>query len=262
MSNLREELQARHISTEGKKKPELQAKLTEILQGAQRVPTILTQNPSRPLSNLNLQRYEVLDCEPLHDLKGHLYNLLPEFVALLPSPLHEECKRILDSTLVKDKTSGALFRAAVVKLMVHIQKLQCIDDVLLSLLTTIVKVSEILYLRDSKRTPKRVLQLYNCSWVHHELCYQLLSTPKFQTATHFFGQYLHNLVVHAPPQYELVCMRSTNAESQERLFSQAKHISQRATNRKPENVVPTILLSLQARQKVARSNNHSKNKKQ
>ena len=38
VSNLREKLQARHISTEGKKKPELQAKLTEILQGAQRVP--------------------------------------------------------------------------------------------------------------------------------------------------------------------------------------------------------------------------------
>ena len=56
-------------------------------------------------------------------------------------------------------------------------------------------------------------------------------------------------MVHAPPQYELVCMRSTNAESQERLFSQAKHISQRATNRKTENVLPTIMLSLQARQK-------------
>ena len=40
--------------------------------------------------------------------------------------------------LVKDKKSGALFRAAVVKLMVHIQKSQCIDDVLLSLLTTIL----------------------------------------------------------------------------------------------------------------------------
>ena len=73
--------------------------------------------------------------------------------------------------------------------------------------------------------------------------------PKISNSNPFFGQYLHNLVVHAPPQYELVCMHSTNAESQERLFSQAKHISQRATNRKPENVVPTILLSLQARQK-------------
>ena len=76
-----------------------------------------------------------------------------------------------------------------------------------------------------------------------------MSTPKFQNATHFFGQYLHDLVVHAPPQYEVVCLRSTNAESQERLFSQAKHISLCATNWKPENVLPTILLSLQARQK-------------
>ena len=76
-----------------------------------------------------------------------------------------------------------------------------------------------------------------------------MSTPKFQNVTHFFGQYLYDLAVHAPPQYEVVCLRSTNAESQERLFSQAKHISLRATNRKPENVLPTILLSLQTRQK-------------
>ena len=39
-------------------------------------------------------------------------------------------------------------------------------------------------------------------------------------------------------------------QSQERLFSQAKHISLRATSRKPENVLPTILLSLQAREKI------------
>ncbi len=56
--------------------------------------------------------------------------------------------------------------------------------------------------------------------------------------------------MHGPLQYELVCLRSVNAESQERLFSQAKHISVRATNRKPENVLPTILLSMQAKQKT------------
>ena len=59
-----------------------------------------------------------------------------------------------------------------------------------------------------------------------------------------------NLVVHAPLQYEIVCLRLTNAESQERLFSQAKRISLRATSCKPENVLSTILLSLQAREKT------------
>lgn len=105
VSKLREELTARHIPIEGKKKPELQVELTELLQGAQRIPTLLTQNPSRSLASLNLHHYEVLDCEPLQDLKGHLYNLLSKFIALLPSQLQQQCKEILDSMLVKDKTS-------------------------------------------------------------------------------------------------------------------------------------------------------------
>ena len=42
-----------------------------------------------------------------------------------------------------------------------------------------------------------------------------------------------------------------NAESQERLFSQAKHIGLKATSHKPENVLPTILICMQARQKVS-----------
>ena len=41
-----------------------------------------------------------------------------------------------------------------------------------------------------------------------------------------------------------------NAESQERLFSQAKHIGLKATNRTPENVLATILICMQARQKA------------
>ena len=51
-------------------------------------------------------------------------------------------------------------------------------------------------------------------------------------------------------QYQMVCLRSTNAESTERLFSQIKHTSQRATNRKPDNELTTILLSLQAKEET------------
>ena len=122
VADLREELKTRKIITDGKKKPQLQSELTELLQGAQRVPTLLTQNPTASLTSLNLQNYEILDCEPLHDLKGHYYNLLPELVALLPSPVQQECKAILDSTLVKDKTSGALFRAAAIKVLSSYKK--------------------------------------------------------------------------------------------------------------------------------------------
>ena len=37
------------------------------------------------------------------------------------------------------------------------------------LLKTAVKIAEILYSSDEKRTPKTILQLYNCTWMHHEL---------------------------------------------------------------------------------------------
>ena len=63
-----------------------------------------------------------------------------------------------------------------------------------------------------------------------------------------FGAYLHALVVHCPIQYEVVCQRSVNTENQERVFQQAKTIAKNTTNRKPENVIPSIMLRLQAKQ--------------
>ena len=69
--------------------------------------------------------------------------------------------------------------------------------------------------------------------------------------------------MHAPSQYQIVCLRSTNAdESTERLFSQIKHISQRATNRKPDNVLTTILLSMQAKEETSMNSTISSIQKQ
>ena len=64
-----------------------------------------------------------------------------------------------------------------------------------------------------------------------------------------YSTYLHDLVVHGPPQYQLICLSSANAESTERLFSQVKHISMRATNRKAD-VLTTVLLSMQTKENL------------
>ena len=96
ISELRVELQARGLQTASLLKPQ---SLNDILQGAQRVPTLLTLNPRQPLTSLNLSMYEVLDCEPLHDIKGHLHNLLPEIPHLLPQELSSDCQQLLDTIL-------------------------------------------------------------------------------------------------------------------------------------------------------------------
>ena len=75
---LKEELRIRGVFDLSGRKPELRSELQTILCGVQRVPTILINNPLQTLSQLHLPFYTVLDCEPLHDLKGHLINLLTE----------------------------------------------------------------------------------------------------------------------------------------------------------------------------------------
>lgn len=248
--NLRQELETRGYDTTRMLRPEMQQLLSSILKGAQRVPTLLTLNPKQSLSSLNLLKYEVMDCEPLHDFKGHASHLLTELTKLLSGQLQKECRKIIETTAAKP-ASGTQLRLACIKVYLRLLKESSdIDSRLIDLMRTIVKISHILYQQDSERTPKAVLQLYNVTWVHHHLCLDLIGTPKEITTTKFYGVYLHDLVVHAPLQYHLVCLRSTNSESQERLFSQAKNISQRNTNRKPENVLPNILLSLQAREKT------------
>ena len=47
----------------------------DILRGVARVPALLT-DPCRSLLSLNLHKYEVVASEPLHDLKGHIINLI------------------------------------------------------------------------------------------------------------------------------------------------------------------------------------------
>ena len=61
-----------------------------------------------------------------------------------------------------------------------------------------------------------------------------------------FGIYFHAIVCHAAPQYELVCLRSTNAEDQERLFGQAESITGNTSNHHPNHVIPNPLLRIQA----------------
>lgn len=58
--------------------------IQDILRGVVRVPAVLLTDPSCSLLSLNLDRYEVVASEPLHDLKGHFINLITELPYVLP----------------------------------------------------------------------------------------------------------------------------------------------------------------------------------
>jgi len=203
---VQEELKARGIWDTDRPKKELEAVLAQSLKEAQRVPSLLITEPE----------YYILDCEPLRDLKGHLKHLLTE----LPYILHGElCQELLENLLLSNREGGFTGPDLRVALLEVYKLLHCLDvqaEVKL-LLQTAAKISEILYASENKQTPKAVLQLYNCTWMHHELCLHLFVNPKESTTKAMFGTYLHALLVHAP--------RSVNTENQEHIFQQAKQIA-------------------------------------
>ena len=247
VDELRRELRARGLDTTGNK-DDLQTLLDETLKGVASVPALLLTNPIQSLSSLNLSNYEVVASEPLHDIKGHIINLLTELPHILPEGEETaECKHLIKISLAKKKKVGADMRRVIIQVYLMLKETNCREE-LKSLLQTIVTISEILYSKDAVRSPRKLLKLYNSCWLHMELCAQLFQTPKKISRTKFFGHYLHALTAHSPDQYELVCQRSINAENQERFFGQARIIAETCTNHHASNVIPQVLLRLQAKQ--------------
>ena len=101
---------------------------------------------------------------------------------------------------------------------------------------------------DFECNQRNILQLYNCTWLHHELCNKLITTfHSGMTRGKLFRSYLHALVVHAPLLLEIISLRSVNTENQERTFEQARRSATVASNRHPNNVLSTTVLRLQAK---------------
>lgn len=102
VDDLREELRVRGILTLEGPKPKLQQQLEDILKGVQRVPALLLLNPIQSLSTLNLQRCELVACEPLHDpnLLHDLQHFLTDPISTKPRPfgltIQSHCGRLED----------------------------------------------------------------------------------------------------------------------------------------------------------------------
>ena len=207
---------------------------------------MLLLNPEQCPSQLNLQQYTILDCEPLHDIKGHFLNLFSELTYLFKGEDRTTCKQVISANKGSTMT-GAKCHVCMIELFVHLLHRPVSSEILL-LVETAVRISELLYMHDADRNTRNILQLYNCVWLHHELCSKLITTfHSGMSYNKLFGAYLHALVAHAPQQLEIVSLRSVNTENQERIFEQAQRSATAASNRHPSNVLSTTVLRLQAK---------------
>ena len=195
--------------------------LDEVLKGILRAPALLLENPTQELASLNLEKYLIVASEPLHDIKGHLINLIAEMPNILKDETKSKCTHLIDNCIAKDKKSGADMRRVAIQLLLLLLKdIHCSRDIIF-LLQSIIKIGEIAYSRDDKRCPRQLLQLYNMCWMHMELCKKLFKEPKMSMSK-MFGHYLHALTAHLPTQLELVCLRSLNTEEYNALVAKFK----------------------------------------
>lgn len=111
-------------------------------------------SPTKKLSEINLEHYTILDCEPLHDLKGHIQNVLDELPGKLEKTLAVEVKALIDTDLGKDMRTGGDYRLTAIHLLSLLQK-RTTQPEILQLVQSLVEISELLYADDSKRSPSQ-----------------------------------------------------------------------------------------------------------
>ena len=75
---LTRELIERDVYSDKYTMKELKEELTKEMHGMQRVPSLLFNNPEGGINSLGLASYEILACEPLHDIMNHIKNLFLE----------------------------------------------------------------------------------------------------------------------------------------------------------------------------------------
>ena len=102
LQDLKVELQMRGMEVTGKRKRELEIEFDELRRGITNVPAFLQGVPDKSLAEFGLQSYEISPIEPLHDIKGHLSNLIEEIKVLVSGRVKEKVDMVCSSVFSKD----------------------------------------------------------------------------------------------------------------------------------------------------------------
>ena len=233
------ELQERNIKYSCEEKaPELNQKLRNEMHGIQRLPALFFTEPEASPENMLLELYEILPCEPLHDVKGHIQNLFEEI------PYRTKKEKLLQNTIDhvmggKNCNRGVDYRVGLIQLVVLLR--DKIDDDIFNIFETMCEIQEVLYSGESKRSVEMILRLQNQSFLHMMLLKKIVKdkplSPKL-TKKKFYGKYLHALIAHAPMLLRMVSGKSINTEEEERTFNSLKTITTSTTNFHPDFIHP------------------------
>ena len=219
-------------------------KLKTEMHGIQKMPSLLFNCPDGDLNLIGLENYEILACEPLHDIENHIKNLFEE----IPHQMADK-KKVTDFIGAvfngKDSKRSVDYHTSLIKVCCHFKK-EYPDSKFTEILHTLCEIQKVLYQQESHGTNENILYLYIQTFLH-----MILLTINFEkkiksmTVRRFFGKYYHAIISHASDQYRIVNGRSSNTESDECYFHTIKDISNNMSNQHPDNIISNAFIRCQ-----------------
>lgn len=248
------ELEYHNIWTDKETKSELSNILTQKLHGICRPPALMCKDPLKSAKDININNYEVLSCEPLHDITNIVQNIITELPFHVPKEIQKEFE-IFSSTTIGDKnqikgSDARLFAVKLAKFIKTNYDASRIEEKFLSLVNSLVQIIQISYSNFSNRNPRNILRLYNQCFTFAILSRNIFGNPAKLTLRKFFGSHFHSTTVHLPETYRLFCLRSIIPEQEERSFGDLRRISLQTTNRQAKYVVDNAVLRFTIQQKI------------
>ncbi|XP_071138708.1 uncharacterized protein [Mytilus edulis] len=235
-------------------KSRLQEELTSVLHGICRPPALLMTQPDKTSTEMNIEGYEVMPCEPLHDICNIVQNIITE----LPHHVeNKETKAELEnfcSKTIGDKNQikGSDARHFAIQLAQYVsteQQHNKISEDTVNLIQVLVEIINIAYSSEEKRSPRQILRLYNLTFLFGVLTKSVIGTPVKITTRKLYGCHFHSLVVHLPEVYRIINTKSILCEQEERSFGSLRRIAETTTNRKPGWIIDNTIIRYNAQQK-------------
>ena len=117
-----------------------------------------------------------------------------------------------------------------------------------------------MYASDKDRSLEKILRFHNLTFLHATTLLDVFGKTKSLTTRKMFGQYYHALVSHAPQQYRIMAMTTSNAEDEERQFNFLKTTATQTSNHHSDNVLMNAFIRSQVRAEYQENSAPKRNK--
>lgn len=159
------ELEHHEIWVDNEKKAELMDKLSTKLHGICRPAALMCDDPTKSANDISIQDYEVLFCEPLHDITNVVQNIIADLPFHVPKEIQKEFEQFSNTTVGdKNQIKGSDARLYAIKLAKFIStkyEENKIHEDFLFLVNSLVEIIQISYSNFKNRNPRQILRLYN-----------------------------------------------------------------------------------------------------